>query len=84
MGRSEDGGQVSEVRGQRPDDRSGADKIKKKGILLESKRINSAKELRVYKAAYALAMDIFSISKKWPKEERYSLTDQIRRSSRSV
>jgi four helix bundle protein len=51
---------------------------------LESKRINSAKELRVYKAAYALAMDIFSVSKKWPKEERYSLTDQIRRSSRSV
>ena len=51
---------------------------------MESKRINSAKELRVYKAAYALAMDIFSVSKKWPKEERYSLTDQIRRSSRSV
>jgi len=51
---------------------------------LESKRINSADELRVYKAAYTLAMDIFNVSKKWPKEERYSLTDQIRRSSRSV
>jgi len=51
---------------------------------LDSKKINSANELRVYRTAYALAMDIFSISKKWPKEERYSLTDQIKRSSRSV
>ena len=44
----------------------------------------SGKELRVYKYAYALAMDIFKISKRWPKEERYSLTEQIRRSLRSV
>jgi four helix bundle protein len=47
-------------------------------------RINSAKELKVYQEAYALAMEIFEISKQWPPEERYSLTDQIRRSSRSV
>ena len=46
--------------------------------------INSAKELKVYKAAYELSMEIFEISKKWPPEERYSLIDQIRRSSRSV
>ena len=46
--------------------------------------INSAKELKVYKAAYALAMEIFKISQSWPPEERYSLIDQIRRSSRSV
>ena len=46
--------------------------------------INSAKELNVYKTAYALAMEIFAISKSWPPEERYSLIDQIRRSSRSV
>jgi len=46
--------------------------------------INSAKELKVYKAAYELAMEIFELSKTWPPEERYSLTDQIRRSSRSV
>jgi len=50
----------------------------------EKKRINSAKDLRVYKKAYALAMEIFHISKRWPSEEKYSLTDQIRRSSRSV
>ena len=46
--------------------------------------INSAKELKVYKAAYELSMEIFEISKTWPPEEKYSLTDQIRRSSRSV
>ena len=44
----------------------------------------SGKELRVYQNAYNLAMDIFLIRKRWPKEEKYSLTDQIRRSSRSV
>lgn len=47
-------------------------------------KIKSAKELNVYKEAYSLAMEIFEISKAWPPEERYSLTDQIRRSSRSV
>jgi four helix bundle protein len=46
--------------------------------------INSAKDLKVYKAAYELAMEIFEVSKKWPKEEAYSLKDQIRRASRSV
>jgi len=47
-------------------------------------RINSAKDLKVYQAAYELAMEIFEITKQWPKEELYSLIDQIRRSSRSV
>lgn len=42
------------------------------------------KDLTVYKKAYALAMKIFEISKRFPKEEKYSLTDQVRRSSRSV
>jgi len=47
-------------------------------------RIESFKELIVYQKAYNLAMEIFEISKGFPKEEKYSLTDQIRRSSRSV
>ncbi len=51
---------------------------------METKQIKSAKDLRVYKKAYALAMGVFHISKQWPSEERFSLTDQIRRSSRSV
>ncbi|HDR51086.1 MAG TPA: four helix bundle protein [Mariniphaga anaerophila] len=47
-------------------------------------KINSAKELIVYKKAYSLAMEIFEISKSFPVEEKYALTSQIRRSSRSV
>lgn len=45
---------------------------------------NGYKNLTVYKLAYKLAIDIYLITKTFPKEERYSLTDQIRRSSRSV
>jgi hypothetical protein len=47
-------------------------------------RIGSARELKVYQAAYALAMEIFMLSKSWPHEEKYSLTGQVRRSSRAV
>jgi four helix bundle protein len=47
-------------------------------------QINSAKELKVYQAAYELAMRIFEITKRFPPEERFALTSQIRRSSRSV
>ncbi|MGH9173178.1 MAG: four helix bundle protein [Vicinamibacterales bacterium] len=46
--------------------------------------VKSAKELDVYKKAYRSAMRIFQISKRFPPEERYALTGQIRRSSRSV
>src|SRR5258708_25722744 len=46
--------------------------------------VRSAKELTVYLTAYDLAMKIFSISKRFPAEERYALTGQRRRSSRSV
>jgi four helix bundle protein len=41
-------------------------------------------DLLAYKKSFELAMDIYSISKTFPYEEKYSLTDQIRRSSRSV
>jgi four helix bundle protein len=47
-------------------------------------RIESAKELEVYQVAYTLAMKIFELTKSFPAEERYALTSQIRRSSRSV
>lgn len=67
---SEDRNRNSEVRDRKSD--------------MEKKQIKSAKDLRVYKKAYALAMEVFHISKQWPSEERFSLTDQIRRSSRSV
>jgi four helix bundle protein len=47
-------------------------------------QINSAKELTVYLKAYELAMKVFELTKNFPAEERFALTGQIRRSSRSV
>ena len=47
-------------------------------------KIRSHKELDTYKIAFDTAMEIFELTKSFPKEEKYSLTDQIRRSSRSV
>ena len=49
-----------------------------------NRRVNSAKELDVYKLAYELAMTIFEISKGFQPEEKFALTTQVRRSSRSV
>ena len=46
--------------------------------------IKTHEDLAVYQLAFEAAMRIFGISKKFPVEEKYSLTDQIRRSSRSV
>lgn len=46
--------------------------------------IRHFKELRVWQASMDAAMKIFEVTKRFPPEERYSLTDQIRRSSRSV
>lgn len=46
--------------------------------------IQSIKDLKVYNIAFDLAMEIFKLSLNFPIEEKYSLTDQIRRSSRSV
>ncbi|SRR6266568_4880992 len=47
-------------------------------------RVADYKDLRVYRLAFESAMEIFELSKKFPAEEKFSLTDQIRRSSRSV
>jgi four helix bundle protein len=47
-------------------------------------QINSWKDLETYQTAFSLQQRIFEISRTWPAEERYSLTDQIRRSSRSI
>lgn len=49
-----------------------------------TKIMDGHKDLKVFQLAYRLAMEIFNLSKSFPPEERYSLTDQIRRSSRSV
>jgi four helix bundle protein len=49
-----------------------------------SQKIQSHRDLQVYQRAFAAAMELFELSKSFPKEENYSLTDQLRRSSRSV
>ena len=49
-----------------------------------AEKIRSARDLEVYKLAFSCAMEIFKVSKGFPAEERYALTDQIRRASRSV
>ena len=53
-------------------------------IELPTRRIDSAEDLIVYKKAFALAMEVFQLTKTFPAEEKYALTNQIRRSSRSV
>ena len=50
----------------------------------EKRTIKTYKDLIVYQLSYDLAVEIFELTKKFPKEELYSLTNQIRRSSRSV
>ncbi len=50
----------------------------------EKNIIKTYEDLNVFRQSYGLAMEIFEITKKFPKEETYSLTDQIRRSSRSI
>jgi four helix bundle protein len=47
-------------------------------------QINSAKDLEVYKKGYLMAMKVFHLSKSFPSEEKFALTSQIRRSSRSI
>jgi four helix bundle protein len=51
---------------------------------MRRKLVQSHRELEVYQRAFDATMRVFELSKKFPAEERYSLTDQIRRSSRSI
>jgi hypothetical protein len=48
------------------------------------RNLRSHTELDVYRRAFQTAMQVFELSKAFPSEERYSLTDQIRRASRSI
>jgi four helix bundle protein len=51
---------------------------------MQNQMISSVRELNVYRKAFDVAVQIFKLTKYFPREERYSLTDQILRSSRSV
>jgi four helix bundle protein len=53
-------------------------------MMSDDQPLRGRRDLKVYRLAFKLAMEIFEASKEFPKEEKYSLTDQIRRSSRSV
>ena len=53
-------------------------------VRANTTEIKSAKDLIVYQKAYALALRVFEVSKRWPGEEKFGLISQIRRSSRSV
>ncbi len=48
------------------------------------KRVGSFRELLVYQKSRKLALEIFQLTKRFPKEEMYALTDRIRRSSHSI
>jgi len=50
----------------------------------KNKNYRGFRDLKVYQLSYELALEIFELTKTFPKEEKYSLIDQIRRSSRSV
>jgi four helix bundle protein len=90
------GGQRSEVRSQKTEVRNQKSEVGSRkseirnqreevsGNMGKDMRLSSAKDLDVYKKAYVLAMEIFEVSKKFPPEERFALTGQIRRSSHSV
>ena len=67
---------MSEGRGQG----TGAGSLKRDG----GERISSFRDLRVYQAALELQQAVFEVTKAFPREEIYSLTDQLRRASRSV
>ena len=63
--------------GDKETGRPGERRVRKRTILRHT-------DLEVYEVAFAAAMKVFASSKSFPKEERYSLTDQIRRSPRSI
>lgn len=53
-------------------------------FLVEEAAVEAFRQLRVYQADFEFQQSLFEFSKKFPKEEKYSLTDQVRRSSRSI
>ena len=70
-------GKMEEKRGKMEEKRGKMDEKK-------TNKIRTVRDLKVYREAFDSAMEIFELTKKFPKEEKYSLTDQIRRASRSV
>jgi four helix bundle protein len=69
---------------------NGSQKTEARGLRAEAenqalaRQISSFRDLRVYQAAMELQQKVFETSRTWPREEKFSLVDQIRRSSRSI
>ena len=82
-GERENGRKGEREKGRKGEREKPLEKIVGEGVTLVMKILRH-QELDVYRKAFDFAMRIFEISKTFPKEETYSLTDQIRRSSRSV
>ncbi len=82
---TEDRGQMAEVREQKTEDRrQRPEEMENAEQFKRTEQIASFKDLRVYQLAFQLQQELFEASKRFPPEERYALTDQLRRSSRSV
>ena len=77
-------GKMGEGRWTRDDGRGKMDDGRGKMDEKTTKKIRTVRDLIVYRKAFDSAMEIFELTKNFPKEETYSLTDQIRRASRSV
>src|SRR3990172_667852 len=58
--------------------------MSRRGAMSRQREYQGFRDLVVYQKSYQLAKEIHEVSKTFPKEERYSLTDQIRRASRSI
>jgi len=78
-GKREEGRETIDERRRTKDDKNPKEEINQM-----TQRINSSRELNVYRLTFDTAMEIFELSKSFPSEEKFSLTDQIRRSSISV
>jgi four helix bundle protein len=77
-------GMKDEGRGMRDERRGMMDERRGKMDEKKTNKIRTVRDLKVYRKAFDSAMEIFELTKKFPEEEKYSLTDQIRRASRSV
>src|SRR6185437_6371744 len=75
---------IKSMRRSSPSHRNQESGIRSQETGIRDMAVRSVKELIVYRKAYEVAMRIFMISKRFPREEQYALTGQIRRSSRSV
>ncbi|MHC1765408.1 MAG: four helix bundle protein [Verrucomicrobiia bacterium] len=79
--RTDDRGRRTEDRRRKTEDRGRNERDTRKAL---SERIQSFRDLRVYQAAFQLQQMVFEVTRTFPGEERFALTDQFRRAARSI